>query len=207
MISLPSSKMLEAVAEAYSALSKFLAKAVKYYRESKLMSALKAFGFPWETRFQVLVNQIEHAFKRIRDLASAGHFNVSVQSQNMLRTISHEQQTIRLEMHQDSVNLRKQLKDELKDEVRLLFDSFDKNWIQRFEQIMESAIPALPAAGSDTRALPHARSAIPPMIMPSEELRQLALPSPVTAIEYADSIVAGKPSIGQQVSCWLYIGY
>ena len=47
MNSLPTEKMLEAVSEAYAAFSEFLAKAVKYYKESKLTSALKAFGFPW----------------------------------------------------------------------------------------------------------------------------------------------------------------
>lgn len=49
MNSLPTQKMVEAVSDAYAAFSKFLAKAVKYYKESKLMSALKAFGFPWGT--------------------------------------------------------------------------------------------------------------------------------------------------------------
>jgi hypothetical protein len=199
MTSLPTGKMLEAVAEAYAALSKFLAKAVKYYRESKLMSALKAFGFPWETRFQVLVNQIETAFKRIRDLGTAGHFNVAVQSQNLLRSISYDQQELRLEMHQDSVNLRRQLKDELKDEVKLLFDSFDRNWIQRFEQIMESAIPALPAAGYPMHALPATRSATVPLLPSEETPMQAALPAPpqIAAIEYAESIVTEKPPIGQ----------
>jgi hypothetical protein len=197
MTSLPTGKMIEAVAEAYAAFSKFLAKAVKYYRESKLMSAIKAFGFPWETRFQVLVDRINGAFQRIRELASAGHFGIAVQSQNMLRSISHDQQSLRLEMHQDSVNLRKQLKEELKDEVQSLFDSFDKNWIQRFEQIMQSAIPALEAAGSVAGALPAARSSS--LLLP-EAPNQATLPShpKMAAIEYADSIGVEKPPLGKR---------
>lgn len=196
MTSLPTSKMVKAVAEAYAAFSKFLTKAVKYYRESKLMSAIKAFGFPWETRFQVLVNQINDAFRRIRELASAGHFGIAVQSQNMLRSISHDQQTLRLEMHQDSVDLRKHLKEELKDEVQSLFDSFDRNWIQRFEQIMQSAMPALEAAGSVAGALPAARFLSLPL---PEAPNQATIPlhPPIAAIEYVDSIVAEKPPIGR----------
>ena len=197
MTSLPTSKMVEAVAEAYAAFSKFLAKAVKYYRESKLISAIKAFGFPWETRFQVLVNQINDAFKRIRELANAGHFRIAVQSQNILRSINHDQQTLRLEMHQDSVNLRKHLKEELKDEVQLLFDSFDRNWIQRFEQIMQSAMPALEAAGSVAVALPATQSSS--LTLPKAfNQGNIPLHPQIAAIEYVDSIVAEKPLTGKR---------
>lgn len=167
---LPTEKMVEAVAEAYAAFSKFLAKAVKYYRESKLMSAVRAFAFPWETRFAMLVTQIEHAFKRIRDLASAGHYNATVQSSHLLRSISTGQEQLRLELHQESVDLRKQLKNELKGEVQALFDSFDRNWLLRFDQIMEAA--------------PH---------------RSLTAPPERAAIEYVDSISVDRKLIGMRV--------
>ena len=196
MASLPTGKMLEAVSEAYAGLSKFLAKAVKYYRESRLMSALKAFGFPWETKFQIIVSQIETAFTRIRELATAGHFSVAVQSQKLLYSISSDQQELRQEMHQDSMNLRKQLKNELKDEIMLLFQSFDRNWIQRFEQIMESALQTLPAPSSSMQALPPATT-MP--LLPSQESGQTLLSAPLqaAAIEYAESIVPEKPRMGK----------
>ena len=174
MNSHPTAKMVEAVSEAYTAFSKFLAKAVKFYKESKLMSALKAFGFPWETRFQVLVSRIEAAFKRIKEIASAGHFGVTVQSQNMLRSIGAGQDQLRLDMKQDSIDLRQQLKLELKDEVQALFQTFDRNWISRFEQIMGSAQAALPAArGQSSQTLPA--------------------PSTTAAIEYAASMTEQGP--------------
>ena len=173
MNSLPTQKMVEAVSEAYAAFSKFLAKCVKYYKESKLTSAVRALGFPWETRFQLLVTQIQHAFHRVRDLAQAGHFGITVQSQHMLRTISVDQENMRLEMRQDSLDLRKQLKDELKGEVQALFESFDRNWIQRFEQIMITA-----GSAAQQQALPGA--------------------APVAAIEYADSLTIEPPPIADK---------
>ncbi|KAL9107035.1 MAG: hypothetical protein Q9227_007981 [Pyrenula ochraceoflavens] len=170
----PTAKMVEAVSEAYSAFSKFLAKAVKYYKESKLMSALKAFGFPWETRFQMLVSRIEAAFKRIKEIASAGHFGMTVQSQHMLRSLGAGQEQLRMDMKQDSIDLRQQLKLELKDEVQALFQSFDQNWIARFEAIMSNAQAALPA--------PQTQST-----------QKLPAPSTVAAIEYASSMTQEKP--------------
>jgi hypothetical protein len=148
MNSHPTQKMVEAVSEAYAAFSKFLAKAVKYYKESKLMTALKAFGFPWETKFQLLVTQIETAFKRVKDLASAGHLGMTVQTHHMVQKIGTGQENLRLEMRQGTIDLRQQLKTEMKDEVQALFNSFDRNWISRFEQIMiqtaqkQTAVPS-----------------------------------------------------------------
>lgn len=136
MNSHPTQKMVEAVSEAYAAFSKFLAKAVKYYKESKLTSALKAFGFPWETKFQHLVNQIEAAFKRVKEIASAGHLGMTVQTRQMVETIGTGQDKLRLEIRQGTLDLRQQLKIEMKDEVQDLFERFDRNWISRFEQIM-----------------------------------------------------------------------
>lgn len=96
----------------------------------------------------------------------------------MLKTLGAGQEQLRLEMRQDSVNLRQQLKLELKEEVQALFDSFDRNWISRFEQIMiESSAtqgpPALPSAG-----------------------RAATLPatSSMAALEYVDSITEQQPS-------------
>jgi hypothetical protein len=128
--------MVEAVTEAYAAFSSFLAKTLKFYKESKLTSALKAFGFPWETRFQLLVTRIEAAFRRIREIAQAGHFGLSVHMQHMVKSIGVGQEQLRLSMRQDTIDLRQQLKLEMKNEVQALFDSFDRNWISRFEQIM-----------------------------------------------------------------------
>ena len=136
MNSHPTQKMVEVVSEAYAAFSKFLAKAVKYYKESKLMSALKAFAFPWETKFQALVDQIEAAFRRVKDIARAGHLGISVKTHQMVGDIGAGQEKLRLEMRQGSIELHQQLKIELKDEVQALFESFDRNWISRFEQIM-----------------------------------------------------------------------
>ena len=136
MNSHPTQKMVEVVSEAYASFSKFLAKAVKYYKESKLMSALKAFGFPWETKFQALVDQIEAAFRRVKDIARAGHLGISVKTHQMVGDIGAGQEKLRLEMRQGSIELHQQLKIEMKDEVQALFESFDRNWISRFEQIM-----------------------------------------------------------------------
>jgi hypothetical protein len=136
MNSHPTQKMVEAVSEAYAAFSKFLAKAVKYYMESKLMSALKAFGFPWETKFQPLVTRIEAAFKRVKEIASAGHLGMTVHTHQMVEKIGTGQDNLRLEIRQGTIDLRQQLKIEMKDEVQALFESFDQNWISRFEQIM-----------------------------------------------------------------------
>ena len=132
----PTAKMVEAVSEAYAEFSKFLAKAVELYKESKLTSALKAFGFPWETRFQFHVSKTEAAFKHIRDIAMAGHFGLTVQMQHTIRSIGAGQEQLSLSMRQNTVDLRQQLKLEMKNEVQALFESFDRNWISRFEQIM-----------------------------------------------------------------------
>ena len=154
MNSHPTQKMVEAVSEAYAAFSKFLAKAVKYYKESKLMSALKAFGFPWETKFQALVDKIEAAFKRVKDIARAGHLGIAVRTNQMVDDISTGQEKLRLEMRQGSIELHQQLKIEMKDEVQALFESFDRNWISRFEQIMIQAAQtqaALPSTQEKTK--------------------------------------------------------
>lgn len=100
MSSHPTKRMVEAVSAAYVCLSKFLAKAVAYYKESKLKTALKAFAFPWETKFQLLVDKIEAAFRRIREIAGAGHFGVTVQTHQLVETVSSRQETLRYEMRQ-----------------------------------------------------------------------------------------------------------
>jgi hypothetical protein len=170
MNSHPTQKMVEAVSEAYAAFSKFLAKAVKYYKESKLMSALKAFGFPWETRFQQLVDQIEAAFKRVKEIASAGHLGMTVKTNQMVERIGTGQDKLRLEMRQGTIDLRQQLKIEMKDEVQALFESFDRNWISRFEQIMIQS-------AQNQVALPSC-----------QEGKNLMAPPQTAAIEYVESM-------------------
>ena len=180
MNSHPTKKMVEAVSEAYVCFSKFLAKAVEYYKESKMKSAVKAFAFPWETRFQALVTKIEAAFKRIREIASAGHFGVTVQTQQMVETINSKQERLRLEMHQGTLELRQQLKVEMRDEVQALFDSFDRNWISRFEQIMLQSM--------------QGQAALPD----SSHMSGLAAPRAVAAIEYAEPMVEESPQGGKE---------
>ncbi|ERF69934.1 hypothetical protein EPUS_05478 [Endocarpon pusillum Z07020] len=136
MKSHPTAKMVEAVSEAYAAFAKFLAKAVQFYKESKLTSAVKAFGFRWETRFQPYVTQAEAAFKHIREIAQAGHFALTVQMEHTIKSIDAGNEQLRVSMRQDTVDLRRQLKLELRNEVQASFESFQKNWISRFEQIM-----------------------------------------------------------------------
>ena len=182
MSSHPTQKMVEAVCEAYAAFSKFLAKAVKFYKESKMMSALKAFGFPWETRFQVLVEKIEAAFKRIKDIASAGHFGMTVQTQQMIETIGFGQERMRHEMRRSTVELREQLKLEMRDEVQSLFQAFDRNWISRFEQIMIQSM--------------HGHAALE-----GSQERKAISDGPAVAIEYAESMTeaASNPSKANHV--------
>jgi hypothetical protein len=170
MSSHPTQKMVEAVSEAYAAFSKFLAKAVKYYKESKLTTALKAFGFPWQTRFEVLVHQIQAAFKRVKDLASAGHMGMSVQTHHMVQKIGTGQDNLRLEMRQGTIDLRKQLKMEMKDEVQTLFESFDRNWISRFEQIMMQSAQNQIARSSDQEGK---KPVTPPQTLSSEYVQSM----------------------------------
>jgi hypothetical protein len=180
MSSHPTQKMVEAVSEAYAAFSKFLAKAVKYYKESKLMSALKAFAFPWETKFQPLVSQIEAAFKRVKEIASAGHLGMTAQTHRMVEVIGTGQDKLRLEMRQGTIDLRQQLKIEMKEEVQALFKSFDQNWIARFEQIMiQSAQNQLP--------LPSSR-----------ERKNLMMPPQTAATEYVQSMTKEASFTGKR---------
>src|SRR5271155_696054 len=182
MSSHPTQKMVEAVCEAYAAFSKFLAKAVKYYKESRMMSAIKAFGFPWETRFQVLVDKIEAAFKRIKDIASAGHFGMTVQTYHMVETLGCGQEKMRHDMRRNTIELREQLKIEMRDEVQSLFQTFDRNWISRFEQIMIQSI--------------HGHAALDG----SEERKMISTGPTTAAIEYAESMTetASNPGKGSR---------
>ena len=180
MNSHPTKKMVEAVSEAYVCFSKFLAKAVEYYKESKLKSAVKAFAFPWETRFQALVTKIEAAFKRIREIAGAGHFGVTVQTHQMVETISSNQERLCLEMRQGTLELRQQLKLEMRDEVQALFNSFDRNWISRFEQIMLQSM--------------QSQAALPS----SSQMSGLAAPTALAAVEFVEPMVEGNPQGGKE---------
>ena len=133
-----------------------------------------------------MVTQIEAAFKRIREIASAGHFGLTVQSQNMLKTLGAGQEQLRLVMRQDSIVLRLHLKLEVKEEVHAVFDSFDRNWISRFEQIMiQSAADrrqaSLPATGARA-AIEDGQNAIGVPTLPS-----------IAATEYADSMTGQQP--------------
>jgi hypothetical protein len=189
MSSHPTQKMVEAVSEAYAAFSKFLAKAVKYYKESKLTTALKAFGFPWQTRFEVLVHQIQAAFKRVKDLASAGHLGMSVQTHHMVQKIGTGQDSLRLEMRQGTIDLRKQLKMEMKDEVQTLFESFDRNWISRFEQIMMQSAQNQIARSSDQEGK---KPVTPPQTLSSEYVQSMTE-------EVASTGMRKRPLLGENL--------
>jgi hypothetical protein len=185
MNSHPTEKMVEVICEAYAAFPKFLAKAVKYYKESKTMSAIKAFGFPWETRFQVLgKNKIEAAFKMIKDIASAGHFGMTLQTHQMVETLGCGQENMRHEMRRNTIELREQLKLEMRNEVQSLFQTFDRNWISRFEQIMIQSI--------------HGHAALDS----SEELKMILTGPKIAAIEYVESMTetASNPGKGRRRS-------
>lgn len=121
----PTLRVVECVTEAYTAFSEFLAKTVKFYIESRLTSVFEGFGFPWETRFQQLVTRIETAFQRIREIAQTEHFSLTGQTQTEIRSTG-----------QETIDLRKHLELEMKNEVQGLFETFAKNWISRFEQLL-----------------------------------------------------------------------
>lgn len=108
------------------------------------MTAFKSLTFPWETRFKDLVQKIEDAFKRIKDIASAGHLGMSVRTHEMVENIGYGQDQIRDELSQTHIELRQQLKLEMKQEMQSLFQTFDRDWISRFEQIMTYSIQRHP---------------------------------------------------------------
>lgn len=177
MNSHPTEKMVEAVCEAYAAFSKFLAKAVKYYKESRMTLAIKAFGFPWETRFQVLVNKIEGAFQRIKDIASAGHFGMTAQMHQMVATLGCRQEKLRHEMRQNTLELQEKLKFEMRNEVHRLFEEFDRNWISRFEQIMNQSIQGR-VASSDSGERKTVSGGKMAAIEYAETITESAFPNP-----------------------------
>ena len=53
-----------AVASLYASFSKFLSTALRCYAKSKLASVIEAFAFPWETKFQKVVSQIDCTYFR-----------------------------------------------------------------------------------------------------------------------------------------------
>lgn len=71
----PTEKMVEAVALLYAHFSKFLGKALRCYAKSKLATVLSSFVFPWESKFQNVIDRIDVQFRRIQDLAGASHFS------------------------------------------------------------------------------------------------------------------------------------
>ena len=133
MLLLPSSKMISAVIEAYNVFNVFLAKAVKYYKESKVKQVLKALGFPWQTGFEFHSNQIDKAVQKIKEIAKVSQTKVAVDAYRRLNQVSAEINT-------SSQQLRGTLKADIRDLLQQSFTTFDRDWIERFEKIIQAAV-------------------------------------------------------------------
>ncbi|KAL1877958.1 hypothetical protein Daus18300_002312 [Diaporthe australafricana] len=65
---IPSAHLVTLVAQAYSLFYRFLAKAVRYYTQSRLKTWAKAITKPWK-RFQDIVDSIDQTLANIKDVA------------------------------------------------------------------------------------------------------------------------------------------
>ena len=63
----------------------------------------------------------------VKDIASAGHLGMTVQTHQMVETLGCSQEKMRHEMRRNTIELREQLKLEMRDEVQSLFQTFDEN--------------------------------------------------------------------------------
>lgn len=162
MYYMPTEKIVEAVALLYASFSRFLRKALKCYAKSRLgrrskifslevsmnllysATVIGAFAFPWETKFQPLIHQIDLRFVQIHELANAGHIHATLQNQNLLYTLHSGQREIQQTMDGNSEALRKEIKEEMKREIFGLLQTFDAKWIQRFDELLvQQAQPLL----------------------------------------------------------------
>ncbi|KAL9124663.1 MAG: hypothetical protein Q9217_006031 [Psora testacea] len=146
----PTDVMVEAVASLYSTFTKFLGKALRCYDKNIFMKGIQTLSFPWERKFQPLIDAISHQFCRIQDLAHASHFHVALCSQSLLHRILENQQEDRtasqqiFESKQLRGNVKEELREEVKDEMRQemnnqiseMFSLFDARWLQKFEDFM-----------------------------------------------------------------------
>ena len=131
MLRMPSPKMVAAITEMYTAFKIFLAKAVKYFKESKALRVVKAFTFP-EIRFEQHCQRIDKSLNRIHEVAKVGHTRIAVET---LRQVS----AIRGDIDEGNSNVRDGLKSDIKASLETLFEKFDQAWIKRFEQILKEA--------------------------------------------------------------------
>ena len=184
MASYPTRKMVEAVSEAYAAFSKFLAKAIGFYKESKLKSALKSFAFPWETKFEAVVGKIQAAFVRIKELADAGHIGMTVKTQRMIENLGTGQEELHKEMRRGTIELKEQLRLEMKNEFDASFQMFTQNWTARVDELMIQSMVK--------------QQALPDRPRPKSLPALLAVPE----IEYARSLTDKGSSRGMLSSCY-----
>ena len=139
MLRMPSRKMVAAVTETYTAFKIFLAKAVKYFKESKVLRFVKAFTFP-EIRIEPHCQRIDKSLNRIQEVAKVGHTRIAVET---LRQVG----ALRDDIDEGNNHVRDELKSDIKASLETLFEKFDQAWIKRFEQILKEA-----AARTQSRA-------------------------------------------------------
>ena len=141
------------MASLYASFSKFLRKALRCYAKSKLSSVIEAFAFPWETKFEKVVSQVEAQIRRIQELASASHFHATLCNQNLLQSLWDHQQEERASSQQESGSerLRMEIKEEMKREISGLLQSFNTRWVQRFDELLLQQTVMLEARGDPGR--------------------------------------------------------
>ena len=129
---------VRAVAALYASFSKFLSTALRCYAKSKLASVIEAFAFPWETKFQRVVSQIDIQIRRIQELASASHFHATLCNQTLLQSLWEHQQDEKVSSQQvsGSEQLRMEIKEEMKKEIHGLLQNFNTKWVQRFDELL-----------------------------------------------------------------------
>ena len=106
-----------------------------------IVTALEAFAFPWEVKFQKVVDLINLQYRQIQDLANASHHGATLQNHELLQSIWRCQQEDRESFqHRSSEQLRREIKEELREEMKReifgLLQSFDTKWVQRFEEML-----------------------------------------------------------------------
>jgi hypothetical protein len=101
-------------------------------------AALETFTFPWETKFQKVIAQIDYQFRMIYELSHANHFHATVETEILLHSIHTCQQEDRDAFQQaySTEKLRSEIREEVKQEIFDLLESFNCKWVQRFDEML-----------------------------------------------------------------------
>ena len=143
-------KMVEAVPQLYATFSEFLAKALKSYTNCRLARVAEALTFPWETKFERLVQRMDLQFRRIRDLSHASHFHATLQQQHVMHSIRDCVREHRNEWRQERVlkrahnekkemmkeHQRKELSEEVNRGISELLGQFQSKILMRFDELV-----------------------------------------------------------------------